>query len=243
MKIYVSGDSFTYGDELKDRTVSSWPNLLAKKLNAEMVDTSMSGSSNERILFHTTRHFAEDFDFYFISWSEPNRYTFVRADESEEEVAFVPTLFHPVFGKESFFWDWGRTLYAEWCNSHYNFKRFLQQIIHCQNLLKDKNYLMIHTFPGQLQIWKASQILKYLNDFQMLKHKSDAEKLAEAEEIQYYYNLIDWSKFYSPNNDIWNLRQLCQDFPIGPGGHFLEEGHNHVANLMYEYVQTKNTNS
>ena len=63
MKIYVSGDSFTYGDELKDRTVSSWPNLLAKKLNAEMVDTSMSGSSNERILFHTTRHFAEDFIF------------------------------------------------------------------------------------------------------------------------------------------------------------------------------------
>lgn len=46
MKIYVNGCSFTYGDELITPSTSSWPALLAQKLNAEVVNDAISGGTN-----------------------------------------------------------------------------------------------------------------------------------------------------------------------------------------------------
>ena len=58
MILYTNGCSFTWGDELSNRN-SRYANLLANKLNCELVDGSMCGASNERIL-RTTLDYLQD---------------------------------------------------------------------------------------------------------------------------------------------------------------------------------------
>ena len=49
MKLYTNGCSFTWGDELSDRNLR-FAGLLANKFDCELIDDSMCGASNERIL-------------------------------------------------------------------------------------------------------------------------------------------------------------------------------------------------
>ena len=49
MKLYTNGCSFTWGAELSDRN-SRFAGLLANKFGCELVDDSLNGASNERIL-------------------------------------------------------------------------------------------------------------------------------------------------------------------------------------------------
>ena len=58
MILYTNGCSFTWGDELSNRN-SRYASLLANKLNCKLVDLSMNGSSNERIL-RTTFDYLQD---------------------------------------------------------------------------------------------------------------------------------------------------------------------------------------
>ena len=58
MILYTNGCSFTWGDELSNRN-SRYASLLSNKLNYELVDNSMCGSSNERIL-RTTFDYLQD---------------------------------------------------------------------------------------------------------------------------------------------------------------------------------------
>ena len=58
MILYSNGCSFTWGDELSNRN-SRYASLLANKLNCELVDNSMCGASNERIL-RTTLDYLQD---------------------------------------------------------------------------------------------------------------------------------------------------------------------------------------
>ena len=58
MILYTNGCSFTWGDELSNRN-SRFASLLANKLNCKLVDGSMNGSSNERIL-RTTFDYLQD---------------------------------------------------------------------------------------------------------------------------------------------------------------------------------------
>ena len=48
MILYTNGCSFTWGDELSDRSLR-FAELLSNKLNYKLVDNSMCGASNERI--------------------------------------------------------------------------------------------------------------------------------------------------------------------------------------------------
>ena len=50
MKLLVAGDSFTYGHNLKDRHLNSWPNKLNGRLGYELIDKSKPGVSNQYII-------------------------------------------------------------------------------------------------------------------------------------------------------------------------------------------------
>ena len=50
MKLLVAGDSFTYGHNLKDRHLNSWPNKLIKRLGYQLIDKSKPGVSNQYII-------------------------------------------------------------------------------------------------------------------------------------------------------------------------------------------------
>jgi len=81
--LVAGGDSFTYGEELKDCKDSpsnyTWSALLAKKLGMSYCCTASSGSSNgairRRVINAIDKYKNEDL-FVAVMWSFPNRYEF-----------------------------------------------------------------------------------------------------------------------------------------------------------------------
>jgi hypothetical protein len=235
MRIYACGCSFTYGDELSSPATSAWPVVLANKLNAAVTNDGVCGGTNARTVYRTISHTKDNYDLYLIAWTTYSRFTFYKSD-SNFETNFNPQLIHELYSKESFFKDWGTTLYKHWYNELYAFKQWLQQIIQLQSVLADKNYLMINTMSNNLSNWTVTKdeftsSVKHLINFDIM---NDKQIFDEYKEIQYYISLIDFSKFY-----MWNefyIAQLNLIFPIGPQGHMLEQGHNHLAELLHNYV-------
>lgn len=237
MKIYVNGCSFVYGDELDDRANQSWPALLGQKFNATVVNDAMLGGSNARTVYRTIKHLDQDFDLYVIAWTFDHKFTFYKSD-SNIEVNFNPKLNDLTYGSEDYYRIWGRTLYQTWYNRLYGFKLWLQQILQLQAMLylHDRRYLMINATDNNLSRWSVDQdqfidSVKSLINFDIM---NDEQIFAEYEEIQYYINEIDQSTFY--NWDTFTIRSLCKQFETGPRGHFLEAGHQHLANLIYNHL-------
>lgn len=240
MRIYANGCSFTYGFELINPSVSSWPALVADKLNSTIVNDAVSGSSNYSIVYRTIKNINNDYDLYLIAWTDYSRFTFYKSDNNYETNfnVHLKTEFEPLKNCSEFR-DMGRMLYKHWYNELYAFKLWLQQIIQLQSLLKNKNYLMINTMPNRLSKWLVDKDIfinsvKNLINFNLM---NDKQIFDEYEEIKYYIGSIDLSKFYYWNN--FYITQLCNTFPVGKGGHMLEQGHEHLAELLYNHLCSK----
>lgn len=235
MRIYACGCSFTYGDELTSPDVYAWPAVLANKLNASVVNDAERGGTNARTVYRTIKHSQHEYDLYLIAWTDYSRFTFYKSDNNFE-TNFNPQLVHTLYSTESFYKDWGNTLYKHWYNELYAFKLWLQQIVQLQNVLSNKNYLMINTMGNNLSNWTVAKdefvnSVKHLINFNSM---NDEQIFDEYNEIQYYIRLIDTSKFYKWNE--FYISQLNLLFPIGSQGHMLEQGHNHLAELLHNYV-------
>lgn len=235
--IYTNGCSFTFGDELTSHD-DAWPYLLAKKLNVGVFNDAVSGGTNYRTLYQTTKHIFNTFDLYIIAWTTNTRYTFYKSDNNFE-INFNPHLKNDRYGDQYFYSNWGKVLYQHWHNELYSFKLWLQQIIHLQAILekRKKNYLMINTMPNNLSNWLESKdrfidSTKHLLNFDLM---TDEQIFTEFQEINHYVSCIDTEKFYKWNK--FSIIELTNSFPIGPGGHFLKQGHEHLANLLADYIQ------
>jgi hypothetical protein len=240
MRIYVNGCSFARGDELDNPDADCWPAVLARHLNAELVNDSALGGSNARTVYRTIKHLPLDFDLYVIAWTSDSKFTFYKSDGGTE-VNFSPKLINYRFGEEDYYKIWGRTLYQVWYNRLYGFKLWLQQIIQLQTLLEKhgKQYLMINTTDNNLTKWSATRdqfidsIKKFIN-FDMM---DDEQIFAEYQEIQYYLGQINTSTFY--HWGTFTMHSLRDQFETGPRGHFLTAGHQHVADLIYKHICLK----
>lgn len=232
MKIYANGCSFTYGDELVNHKRDAWPMLLG---NHEVFNDAVSGGTNQRTLYRTIKNSEKDYDLYLIAWTTYTRFTFYKSDDNTE-VNFNPSLVNAPFVHDSFFKDWGRTLYKHWYNELYAFKLWLQQIIQLQYFLKDKNYLMINTMNNQLSYWLSSEtnFMSSASKFINLHIMNDQQILDEFREIQYYVKLIDINKFYKWGD--FAIVDLAQQFKTGPRHHILEEGHMYLSNLIKKHL-------
>lgn len=238
MKIYTNGCSFTYGDELTDPINSAWPALLASKYKAELCNDAVSGGTNYRTVYRTIKHLQQNFDLYVIAWTTHTRFTFYKSDNNFE-INFNPELKSNLYGDKSFFKDWGKTLYTEWYNELYAFKLWLQQIIQLQSVLGSRNYLMINTMNNNTNLWFADQnhfigAIKQLIKFDIM---NDDQIVDEYKEIQYYKSLINTDKFYQWTK--FRISDLSKSFSVGPGGHILEDGHKHLAELLYNHLCLK----
>ena len=236
MRIYANGCSFTYGDELLIPKKSSWPILLGQQLGASITNDAASGGTNQRTLYKTIKHLAEDFDLYIIAWTFTSRYTFYRA-ENNFEVNFNPQLANTLYGADSNYAVWGKTLYTIYYNELYAFKLWLQQILQMQSVLKlnSKKYIMLNTAHNNLSSWTSPQFIsavKHLVNFELM---TDQQLLDEQHEILCYINQIDFDNFYRWGG--FALTDLTKEFNTGPGGHFLEDGHEHVSKLLVNHIK------
>jgi len=238
MRIYACGCSFTHGDELNNTTNSAWPARLAEKLSSSIDNYAISGGTNTRTVYQTIKNTQKNYDLYLTAWTTYSRFTFYKSDNNFE-TNFNPTLEHTLYSNEKFYRDWGQNLYKYWYNDLFAFKLWLQQIIQLQQILKNKNYLMINTMENNLSRWLTTKesFIDSVKDLINFDIMNDEQIIDEYDEIHYYISLIDTSKFYKWNN--FHITELCDHFPCGPGGHILEEGHVHLSDLLYQYLCSK----
>jgi hypothetical protein len=95
---------------------------------------------------------------------------------------------------------------------------------------------MLNTVPNNLNSWLASKdrfidSVKSLINFEIM---DDEQILQEHQEIQNYAKLIDTDNFYKWNK--FSINDLTKIFPVGLNGHLLESGHQHLSNLLLEYI-------
>lgn len=210
-KILAVGDSFTYGEELLDRS-KSWPQLVADNLGASLDNKAAPGTGNTRIVRNLVESAANELDLVLIGWSSAGRIEF-----ADDEGIFDtwPGYSGRMFSTHH---NWRNALieYVSCFHSpEYLYKQFLINVILAQNFLESKKirYLMINTVNNEF----------YRNQY--------ANKFTDLESQINRSSFVGWGKF--------GMVELADKFPKGPNGHFLDTGHEVVANVITAAVKQK----
>lgn len=235
MKLYFNGCSHTYGDDLVYPATQSWPAVLAQKLNCQFLNDSMSGGTNDRTMYRTIKNI-NDFDKFYIAWTYTHRFTKYRSDNNHE-VNFNQELTHHLYGSDKSFLTYGKIHYATWHNELYVFKQWLQNIILLQSLFekKRKKYVMLNANNNLIDRWTVpwkdfNNNVKSLLCFEKM---NDDQLENEHNEIQMLVSQIDRDRFIGWNS--WWLTKVSDQYPCGPTGHLLADGHQAIAEYVLKY--------
>jgi len=207
MKLLTVGDSFTYGEELADLN-SAWPYLLAEKLGYEVTNLAKPGTGNTRMV-RTCIEQVTNYDIVIIAWSHFARVEW--ADQKGIYDVWPGCSVAPHKGTA----EW-RRYYIDHITHHYDdkylYRQYLVNIILLQNFLKanNKKYIMFDVFSN------AAKEERYIDT---------ADLLAQIDTTSYW----GW-----PDK---TLMAVTWGLPIGPRGHFLNEGHAKVAEEIYNYME------
>ena len=206
MKVLTVGDSFTYGEELIDKTLA-WPYLLGNILGYEVTNLAKPGSGNTQIVRSVVENY-QHYDLIIIAWSHYARIEFAdhfgiydtwpghRGITFEGALSFRLTLLEYI---------------NRYHNDKYLFNQYLLNIILLQNLLTNNNqkYLMLTAFGNNI-------------DFKQ-------------------YANCDLIKQINTNNIVGQFKETMMEWahgcPKGPNGHFLEQGHQRVADKINEHIR------
>lgn len=143
MKLLTIGDSFTYGLELEDPGRHAWPVLLGEKLNAELVNISVGGASNNMMFRECVEQLCENrFDIVIVSWTDPSRIEISRHDRpfsvnySSRMLDLVP---------------WIEDYYRYNHNDELSYRHTLTMMLALQSFLEQRNqrYLFASAFGIQ----------------------------------------------------------------------------------------------
>ena len=208
------GDSHTYGDELKD-IKDAWPYKLAQLIGYDVDNRGVPGSSNPAIHNRVIRAVSEQhYDLVVIGWSFPGRISW--KDEENHEWHVWPGYPPEHLDKHGF--SHRRALLRYITENHdpaYLYELSLINYITLQEYLKARgiNYLMINSWNKEY----------YRNTF-----GKKFPNLSSQIDQRYF---IGW--------DTFGMREHVDKHkcPIGPGHHFLEEGHVKVAELFNEHIR------
>lgn len=212
MKLLTVGDSFTVGEELQD-SQAAWPCLLAQQCQWTLTNLAERGASNDRILRKTVSHlinpFNEQPDLVIVAWSNLGRQEF--ADEIGNYDVWPG--FNETMIEDSLSWRRELVRYvSKYHNSQWYLERFFQQVLLLQSFLVNRNqrYLMLNIRQ---------------HEYYRSKH---------FDQKPFYIQQIDQSKFIGFEHS--GMIEWTQHCACGPGGHFLEQGHQIVAEKIYEHI-------
>jgi len=235
MRLYFNGCSHTWGDDLAEPSTTAWPAVVSRNLNAEFLNDSSSGGTNDRIIYRTIKNINQ-FDKFYIAWTHTTRFTRYRSDNNHD-VNFNPHLVHSLYGNNPDFVNYGKLHYQTWHNELYAVKLWLQNIIMLQRLFETerKSYVMINSSRNHLDRWSSG-----CNDFNnnvkslvCFDQMNNDILLQEHHEIQQLISLIDTTHFVGWNT--WCLTDELRHYPVGKTGHLLEQGHNATAEHILKH--------
>jgi hypothetical protein len=211
MNLLTAGDSFTYGEELEDRT-SAWPQVLASKLDYQLINLGTPAASNDKILRITFEHLLTHTpDMVVIGWSNIGR------SEYADEFGYYdvwPGYQGNLFRRDNTLW---REELVEYISKYHNIesinRKFLQQVVLLQKYLElcKIQYVMLNIVQ---------------NEYYKLK-KFPGQEL--------YHQQVNRDTFLGFDNS--GMMEWVEGCKKGPGGHFLEDGHQIVADRIYEHIR------
>lgn len=210
-KILTLGDSFTYGDELEDRT-NAWPYLLANKLKCEVDNLGHCGGGNHRMVRLMLSRDIIEYDLVVLAWSGFDRIEVADECSIWELFPGASVNTYRIPNKEV---KWRKTL-IDYTNRHHNeeylYRQYLGYCILAQSYLKLHNipYIMLDTFINH----KIADRFASVNN--------DLIKQIDTT------NFLGWP---TESMEEWTMGTLH-----GPRGHFLEEGHQIVAEKLYNHL-------
>lgn len=211
MKILAVGDSFTYGDELSNRDFA-WPSVLGAALNATVINKGQSGGSNDCIVRTCVDYISSnDVDLVIIGWTSPGRSEFADVHGYYD---VWPGYAGKVVVTSDRLWRNDLVKYiTKYHRSDAYFEKFLVQVLLLQGYLTSKGikYVMLNTI--QNEHYKKTKPL----NLAALSEQVNKESFIEFGKA----GMIEWTF----------------GCPKGPGGHFLEEGHQKVADKIYEHIR------
>jgi len=235
MKLFFTGCSFTYGDDLENPHLESWPALISREKKLEFTNNAVSGGSNERIVYQIIKNI-NLYDKFYIAWSSIDRFTRYRQDNNFE-INFNPALSNSLYQGQHEFDAYGKLHYVYWHNNLYAFKIWLHQIILVQSFLerKKKKYLMLNAFPNNIKRWSSdwknfNNSVKSLLCFDKMNDQQLREEHAEIQKTLLEINLdrfVEWSE--------WNISEFVESFEKGSTGHPLQFGHQKIADYIIKY--------
>lgn len=125
--ILTLGDSFTWGEELDDRTQQAWPYLVAQRFNQQIQNLAQSGSSNDRISrLGVEETLRQRYDLVIVVWSDQNRFEAWSEIDRETKCINIHNDFLP----------WIQDYYKHSYNDDYNLEKKSLQILLLQQHFK-----------------------------------------------------------------------------------------------------------
>jgi hypothetical protein len=213
--ILAVGDSWTFGEEL-EQFYEAWPYVLANLIDADVFNMGEPGCSNTSILRRTMIEIPRvpnrSYDMVFIGWTSPGRIEW--KDEIGSEYSLWPGY---SFTKETFKTKPWRLNHLNHINRYHNvdylFKQYLVNVISLQSYFKARNipYVMINMTN---------------NDYYQQTSLPNSLNLADQIDKD---NFLGW--------DTFGMMELVDGCPKGPGHHPLTEGHQKIAEKIYEHIR------
>lgn len=209
--IYCIGDSFTYGEELTNRE-QAWPAVLGKKLNQPVTNWGKPATGNYRIVKRAMDAVFAGASMIVIGWSDPARQEFA------DDVGITDLWAGRDFRR------------MQTCNDH--------RI----NLIK---YMTAYDVPRYYYVKWIRQIILIQAFCQVNSVPCMMFSACNAEDWNRNYmfdhaNLID--RVDSSTYAGWPLSGSTEwtfGTPHGPGGHPLEQGHEIIAEKIYEHISSR----
>ena len=214
MKIVAAGDSFTYGEELANLE-HAYPYVLSSLLPGDnsVVNLAQPAGSNDKVVRKLTEYLLDNTaDLVVIGWTSPGRLEF--ADENGD-FDIWPGYNGNLFVSDGL--EYRSTVnkyFSVYHSKEFLYKKYLQNIILMQTFLKLKNikYVMMDVVARD----------PYKNKYFLGEYKK-------------FHNEIDKSCFIEYNTG--SMAEWTRGCPKGPRDHFLDLGHQQVANRIYEHIR------
>lgn len=211
-QLLTVGDSYTYGDELKD-CYQAWPYVLADRLEYEVHNQGQSGCGNASILRRTLEELAVNhYDLVVIGWTSPGRI------EWKDDIGRAYDIWPGYPPTTTFFQNhpWRIDL-LNYINQHHNsaylYQQYLIQVISLQSYFKVQgiNYRMMD--------------IKHNNYYRKVAAEMH-DKLAAQIDTEMF---VGWGEF--------GMVELTKGCATGPGHHPLENGHKRIADEFAKYIR------
>lgn len=208
--LYCNGDSWAAGVELEN-VDDSFVNVLARNYKLPVINSSLPGGSNQRILRTTISDVSKLLlqgkkPFVLISWSLPHRFELYSTDKQEFVSFSNPDNNHDR--------ELSNKIWSKWSSNKTDVINFLTQVVSLQSFLKQNNipYFMSN-------VYKVVYELLDPEDIELYQSQIDTDL--------YMYNL-PFKVLLTPYINIsWGI------------DHPLTEGHLIIAKFLIEQINIR----